>query len=162
MKSIIIKLVGPSCQGEETFYFRVIKEALPCVRICSWWVKPVRGRNYLFSHNTGALAACGHGPCGSLLSANPRTCLIRWLSFVDKVDPAAPREPTQWTMVSITKRTTWSRRRHSSGCPPGGEYEGSLVRLRCEAAVAGEELEVLVSRGMAWTADTSILHHVFW
>ena len=28
--------------------------------------------------------------------------------------------------------------RRGSGCPRGEEYEGSLVRLRCEAAVAAE------------------------
>ena len=32
------------------------------------------------------------------------------------------------------------------------EYEGSLVRLRCEAAVAAEYQGVWVRRGMAWPA----------
>ena len=34
------------------------------------------------------------------------------------------------------KGTTWSRGRRGSGSPRGEEYEGSLVRLRCEVVVA--------------------------
>ena len=44
--------------------------------------------------------------------------------------------PRWWTMARPRKGTTRSRGRRGSGCPCGEEYEGSLVRLRCEAAVA--------------------------
>ena len=59
-------------------------------------------------------------------------------SWVDIVDHVAPRAPGQWTTVRPRKGTTRSRGRRGSGCPRGEEYEGSLVRLRCEAAVAAE------------------------
>ena len=72
------------------------------------------------------------------LSASPRIVLFRWKSFLDHVDHAAPRAPGQWTMERPRKGTTWSRGRRGSGSPRGEEYEGSLVRLRCEAAVAAE------------------------
>ena len=57
----------------------------------------------------------------------------RWM---DIVDHAAPRAPGRWTTARTSKGTTRSRGRHISGCPREEEYEGSLVRLRCEAAVA--------------------------
>ena len=72
------------------------------------------------------------------LSASPRTVLFRWKSVVDHIDHATPRAPRRWTMVRPRKGTTRSRGRRSSGCPRGEEYEGSLVRLWCEAAVAAE------------------------
>ena len=56
--------------------------------------------------------------------------------WMDIVDHAAPRAPGRWTTARPRKGTTWSRGRRSSGSPRGEEYEGSLVRLRCEAAVA--------------------------
>ena len=59
-------------------------------------------------------------------------------SVVDHTDHAAPRAPRRWTTARPRKGTTRSRGRHSSGCPHEEEYEGSLVRLRCEAAVAAE------------------------
>ena len=59
-------------------------------------------------------------------------------SSVDHVDHAAPRAPRWWTTVRPRKGTTRSRGRRDSGCPRGEEYEGSLIRLRCEAAVAAE------------------------
>ena len=70
------------------------------------------------------------------LSASPRTVLFRWKSFLDHVDHAARRAPRRWTTARPRKGTTRSRGRRGSGCPSGEEYEGSLVRLRCEAAVA--------------------------
>ena len=70
------------------------------------------------------------------LSASPCTVLFRWKSVVDHVDHAAPRAPRRWTTVRPSKGTTRSQGRCSSGCPREEEYEGSLVRLRCEAAVA--------------------------
>ena len=36
------------------------------------------------------------------------------------------------------KGMMWSGGRRGSGCPRGEEYEGSLVRLQCEDAVAAE------------------------
>ena len=70
------------------------------------------------------------------LSASPRTVHVRWKSFLDHVDHAAPRAPGRWTTARPRKGTTRSRGRRGSGSPRGEEYEGSLVRLRCEAAVA--------------------------
>src|SRR3954467_14982849 len=70
------------------------------------------------------------------LSASPCTVLFRWKSFLDHVDHAAPRAPGRWTTARPRKGMTGSRGRRGSGSPLGEEYEGSLVRLRCEAAVA--------------------------
>ena len=70
------------------------------------------------------------------LSASPRTVLFRWKSFLDHVDHATRRAPRRWTTARPRKGTTRSRGRRGSGSPRGEEYEGSLVRLRCEAAVA--------------------------
>ena len=69
------------------------------------------------------------------LLAYPRTVLFRWKSFLDHVDHAAPRAPGRWTMARPRKGTTRSRGRRDSGCPRIEEYEGSLVRLRCEVVV---------------------------
>ena len=57
-------------------------------------------------------------------------------SFLDHVDHAAPRAPGRWTAVRPRKGTTRSRGRCVSGRPRREEYEGWLVRLRCEAAIA--------------------------
>src|SRR4051812_2108676 len=70
------------------------------------------------------------------LSASPRTVLFRWKSFLDHVDHAAQRAPGRWTTARPRKGTTRSRGRRDSVSPREEEYEGSLVRLRCEAAVA--------------------------
>ena len=69
------------------------------------------------------------------MSVSPRTVLFRWKSVVDHIDHATPRAPRRWTMARPRKGTTRSRGRRGSGSPRGEEYEGSLVRLRCEAAV---------------------------
>ena len=83
------------------------------------------------------------------LSASPGTVLFRW-NVVDHVDHAAPRAPRWWTTVRPRKGMTRSRGRRGSGCPRGEEYEGSLVRLRCEAAVAaGTTTENLIHRTLA-------------
>ena len=63
---------------------------------------------------------------------------FRWMSFIDHVDQAAPRAPGRWTTMRPRKGTTRSRGRLGNGCPRDGEYEGLLVRLRCEAAIAAE------------------------
>ena len=72
------------------------------------------------------------------LSASPRTILFRWKSVIDYIEHAAPRAPRRWTTARPRMGTTRSRGRHDSGCPCEEEYEGSLVRLRCEAVVATE------------------------
>ncbi len=72
------------------------------------------------------------------VSASPRTIHVRWKLFLDRVDHAAPRAPGRWTTARPRKGTMGSRGRHGSGSLHGEEYEGSLVRLRCEAAVAAE------------------------
>ena len=59
----------------------------------------------------------------------------RWM---DIVDHAVPRAPGRWTTARPRKGTMRSRGRRDSGCPCEEEYEGSLFRLRCEAAVAAE------------------------
>ena len=96
------------------------------------------------------LLARSHGPCGSLLSATPCSCLFRWLSFVDKVNLTAPREPTRWMMARPRKGTTRRQGRLGSCFPRGGEYDCTrdywfvCPRRRITAGVA-----VWVSRGMA-------------
>src|SRR4051812_39215819 len=70
------------------------------------------------------------------LSSSRRTVLFRWKSFLDHVDHAVRRAPRRWTTVRPRKGTTQSRGRRGSGSPRKEEYEGSLVRLRCEATVA--------------------------
>ena len=57
----------------------------------------------------------------------------RWM---DIVDHSAPRAPGRWTTARPRKGTTQSRGRRGSGSPRVEEYECSLVRMRCEAAVA--------------------------
>ena len=72
------------------------------------------------------------------LSASPRIVQVRWKPFLDHVDHAAPRAPGRWMTARPGKGTTRSRGRRGSGSPRGEEYEGSLVRLQCEAVVAAE------------------------
>ena len=43
------------------------------------------------------------------LSASPRTVHIRWKSFLDHVDHAAPRAPRRWTTARPRKGTTGAR-----------------------------------------------------
>ena len=69
------------------------------------------------------------------LSASPRTVLFRW-NVIHHIDHTAPRAPRRWTTARPRKGTTRSQGRRGSGSPRGEEYEGSLVRLRCEATVA--------------------------
>ena len=99
------------------------------------WVPDVRRRNYYFARNKEAF------PCvrpWTQLSASPRTVLFRWKSVVDHIDHDAPTAPRWWTTTRPRKGMTRSRGRCGSGCPGREEYERSLVRLRCEAAVAAE------------------------
>ena len=70
------------------------------------------------------------------MDSAPCTVLFRWKLVVDHIDHAVPRAPRWWTAARPRKGITRSRGRRGSGSPRGEEYEGSLVRLRCEAAVA--------------------------
>ena len=70
------------------------------------------------------------------VSVSTHSILFRWNSVIDQIDHAAPRAPRRWTTARPRKGTMQSRGRCGNGCPRGEEYEGSLVRLRCEAAVA--------------------------
>ena len=72
------------------------------------------------------------------VSLSTYSTLSMEVSVVDHIDHAVPRAPRQWTTARPRKGTTWSRGRRGSGCPRGEEYEGSLVPLQREAAVAAE------------------------
>ena len=116
--------------------------ALPCVRRCSWWVPAVRGKLF-FTKYSGPSAGSLLSGGGIIilhvlrrtsllrpwtqLSASPRTVHVRWKSFLDHVDHAAPRAPRRWTTARPRKGTTRSRGRRGSGCPRVEEYEGLLV-----------------------------------
>ena len=56
------------------------------------------------------------------LSASPRTVHVRWKSFLDHVDHAAPRAPGRWTTARPRKGTTGSR----------GAGEDAAVEARAE------------------------------
>ena len=87
------------------------------------WVPDVRWRNHYFAHNKEAF------PCvrpWTQLSASP--CIVLF----------GLRAPRQWTMARPRKGMSRSWGIRGSGCPRGEEYEGLLVRLRREAAVAAE------------------------
>ena len=118
-----MKLVGPSSQGD-TFFLRNT--------VAVRWVPAVRRRNHYFSHNKEALPCCGRGPSCQRLHTQYSSDGSRSLT----IDHAAPRAPRRWTTARPRKGTKRSQGRHGSGSPRGEEYEGSLVRLRCEAAVA--------------------------
>ena len=129
--SVLVNLVGPQVSlplwwvpaGRGYSFFLCNKEALPCVRRYSWWVRPVsegniffheiqrpfrrvpvvRWRNHYFACNKEAF------PCvrpWTQLSASPRTVHFRWMSFVGHVDHAAPRAPGRWTTARPRKGTT--------------------------------------------------------
>ena len=141
----------PASRGSIHFFVRN-KEALPCVRRYSWWVRPVSGgglfsqnieallvvptvrwRNHYFPRNKEALPCCGHGPSCQPLHVQYS---FKWKSFINHIDHAAPRAPWRQTTARPRKGITRSRGRCGSGCPRGEEYEGSLVRLQCEPVVA--------------------------
>ena len=70
------------------------------------WVPAVKWRNHYFARNKEAF------PCmrpWTQLSASPRTVHVRWKSFLDHVDHAAPRAPVRWTTARPRNRTTRSR-----------------------------------------------------
>ena len=99
------------------------------------WVPDVRWGNHYFVLNKEVF------PCmrpWTQLSASPRRVHVRWKLFLDHIDHAAPRAPGRWMTARPRKGMTRSRGRRNSGCPCKEEYEGSLVRLRCEADVAAD------------------------
>ena len=117
-------------------------------------VPAIRGNDF-FSQNTGGPSSGSQMSGGRIIifrvirryflaaAVDPAvslstTVLFRWKLFLDHVDHAAPGAPGRWTTARPRKGTTRSRGRHGSGSPLGEEYEGSPVRLRCEAAVAAE------------------------
>ena len=152
--SVPVNLVGPQVslplywvpanRGSIHFFVRN-KEALPCVRRYSWWVRAVSAGNAFFVKYRGPFGgslmsgggiiilhvirrhflACGRGPSCRPLHVQST---FRCMSVVDHVDQAAPRAPGRWTTARPRKGTSWSRGRRGSGCPRVEEYEGSLVR----------------------------------
>ena len=158
--SVPVNLVGPQVslplywvlanRGSIHFFVRN-KEALPCVRRYSWWVRAVSGGNVFFTKYRGPFGGSLMSGGGIIilrnkeafpsvrpwtqLSASPHTVHFRCMSVVDQVDQVTPRAPGRWTTVRPRKGTKRSQGRRDSGCPRVEEYQGSLVRLRCEAAV---------------------------
>ena len=151
----------PAVRGANHF-FACNMDALPCVRRCSWWIPAVRGktffceiwwpvrwvpavrwRNNYFARNKEALPCCGRGPSCQRLHAQYSSDGSRSLTTLttpcrEHQGGGRRRGLGRWTTARPRKGTTRIRGRHGSGCPHGEEYEGSLVRLRCEAAVAAE------------------------
>ena len=74
--------------------------------------------------------------CFGWLGQEDRRLKKHYGRWMDIIDHAAPRAPGRWTTGRPRKGTTRSQGRRDSGSLHGEEYEGSLVRLRCEAAVA--------------------------
>ena len=122
--SVPINLVGPQVSlplwwvpaGRGYSFFVRNKEALPCVRRYSWWVRPVSGGNIFFAKYRGPsggsqmsgggiiilciirrhFLVCGRGPNCQPLHAQ----LLPMVSFVDHVDHAAPSASRRWTLTS--------------------------------------------------------------
>ena len=61
------------------------------------------------------------------LSASPRTVHVRWKSFLDHVDHAAPRAPGRSTTARLRKGTTRRQGRLDNCFPRGGEYDCTRV-----------------------------------
>ena len=97
------------------------------------WVPAVRWRYHYFPRNKEALPCCDHGPSCQPLHIQYTSDGSRSLTMLNHATSTAPG---RWTTTTPRKGTTRSRGRRSSGSPRGEEYEGSLVRLRCEATVA--------------------------
>ena len=64
--------------------------------------------------------------------------LLPMVSFVDHVDHAAPSASKVVDDGEAPDSNELEMGRRGSGYPRGEEYEGSLVQLRCEAAIAAE------------------------
>ena len=87
------------------------------------------------------------------LSASPRTVYFRWCRSLTMLTTPRRAHPKWWTTARPRKGTTQSRGRCDSGSPCGEEYEGSLVRLRCEAAVAAGP-----AVGIVWAVRPPLQH----
>ena len=147
--SVPVILVGPQVSlplwwvpaSRGYSFFLCSKEALPCVRRYSWWVRPVSGgdvfceiqRPFGGSQLLGGgiiisrvlrrhFLVCGRGPSCQPLHVQSISDGCR--SLTKLTTRAAPRAPGRWTTARPTKGTTQGRGRHNSGCPCGGEYEG--------------------------------------
>ena len=72
------------------------------------------------------------------LSASPRTVYFRWMSFIDHVDNSAPSASKVVDDGEAPDSNEPEMGRRGSRVADGEVYEGSLVRLWCEAAVAAE------------------------
>ena len=123
------KYGGPSGGSQQSGGKRFFREIRWPVR----WVPAVRWRNHYFARNKESLPCCGRGPSCQPLHVQSTSDGSH--SFTTLTTSRAPR---RWTTARPRKGTTRSRGRRGSGSPLGEEYEGSLVRLRCEAAVAAE------------------------
>ena len=121
-----MSLVGPSSQGET--FFREIRWPVR-------WVPAVRWRNNYFACNKEELSLRA---TMDFVGSSCQALHVRWKPLLDHIDHAAPRAPGRWTTARPRKGTMRSRGRRGSGCPRVEEYEGSLVRLLCEAAVVAE------------------------
>ena len=102
------------------------KEALPCVRRCSWWVPAVRGkrffantvarpvgtavrwRNNYFARNKEALPCCGRGPSCQPLHVQSMSDGSRSLTTL-----TTPRREHQ----AGGRRRGLGRGTHGAGCP---------------------------------------------
>ena len=126
MRNTVARPVGPSSQGE-TFFSRNTGDPSGGSLLSG-------GGIIIFRVIRRHFLAAVVDPTVSLSV----TVLFRWKSFLDHVDHAAPRAPGRWMTARPRKGTMPSRGRRGSGCPRREEYEGSLVRLRCEAVVAAE------------------------
>ena len=141
----------PANRGSIHFFVRN-KEALPCVRRYSWWVRPISGGN-IFLRNTEALPVgprCqwrNHYfarnkeafPCvrpWTQLSTSPRTVHSRCMSVVDHVDQAAPRAPRRWTTARPGKERHGGR--EDSAVVSHAEGSTTVRGFTSSFAVAGE------------------------
>ena len=91
------------------------KDALPCVRRYSWWVRAVSGSIHSFWRNKEVLACVRPWtmwvPTFDLSMYVP----LPMLSFVDNVDHVVPRTLARWTTARRRKGMARRRRSHSSG-----------------------------------------------
>ena len=70
---------------------------------------------------------CCYSPATADEPVNPRTVHVRWKSFLNHVDHAAPRAPGWWTTARPRKGTTRRQGRVGSCFPRGGEYDYTRV-----------------------------------
>ena len=100
------------------------------------WVPAVRWRNNYFARNKEALPCGRRGPSCQPLHVQYSSDGSRPFTTLTTLTTPCRAHPRWWTMARARKGTVRSRGRCGSGYPRGVEYEGSLVRQRCEAAIA--------------------------